>query len=115
MPAGWTPAAVLAHCAFWDLRAEALIAKWQAEGIGPAPMDTDIINEATRLPFLAIPPREAVRVALAAAEAANRAVAGLDDALRADITANAPTLHLERAEHRRAHMSEIRQALAARG
>ncbi|MCE5257791.1 MAG: maleylpyruvate isomerase N-terminal domain-containing protein [Chloroflexi bacterium] len=114
MPAGWTPASVLVHCAFWDLRAEALIAKWQAEGVGPAPLDTDIINEATRLPFLAIPPREAVRVALAASEAANRAVAALDEALAREILEHGTTLQLDRAEHRRMHMEEITVALAAR-
>jgi hypothetical protein len=31
MPAGWTVSAVLAHLAFWDLRALTLIQKWQKD------------------------------------------------------------------------------------
>jgi hypothetical protein len=41
MEAGWTAAGVLAHLAFWDLRALALLRKWQSEGIGPSPMDKE--------------------------------------------------------------------------
>ncbi|MHB9032600.1 MAG: maleylpyruvate isomerase N-terminal domain-containing protein [Anaerolineae bacterium] len=111
MPAGWTPASVLAHCAFWELRAMALVDKWSAEGIGPAPMDIDLVNEATRLPFLAIPPREAVRLFLEAAAAANRAVASLEPAFRDEIREHGTTLNIDRFAHRRKHMREIKAAL----
>ena len=111
LAAGWTPAAVLAHIAFWDLRACALLAKWQQEGIGPAPLDTDIINEATRVPFLAIPPQRALEVALSAGLAVNQAIAALSTAQVAEIREKGTTLHLNRAEHRRMHIEDIRAQL----
>ena len=111
LPAGWTPTAVLVHIAFWDLRATALLAKWQQEGIGDAPLDTDIINDATRLPFLAIPPHRALEVALSAALAANQAVAALSTTLIAEIQEKGTTLHLNRAEYRRMHIEDIREKL----
>ncbi|MHB1357516.1 MAG: hypothetical protein ACYCZF_16225 [Anaerolineae bacterium] len=115
LQAGWTPASVLVHIAFWDLRAVALLAKWQQEGIGPAPLDTDIINEATREPFLAIPPFRALEVALSAGQAVNQAIATLSPAIIADIREKGTTLHLNRAEHRRMHIQNIREQLGKHG
>jgi hypothetical protein len=111
MNAGWTPASVLAHIAFWDLRAVALLAKWQEEGIGPSDQDSDIMNEASRVPFLAIPPQQAVEVALSAAAAVNRAIASLSPAMIAEIQLKGTTLHLNRAEHKRRHIEDIREQL----
>ena len=111
LAAGWTPAAVLAHSAFWDLRACALLAKWQQEGIGPSTQDTDIINEATRVPFLAIPPQRALEIALSAGLAVNQAIATLSTAQVAEIREKGTTLHLNRAEHRRMHIEDIREQL----
>jgi hypothetical protein len=65
MPAGWTPAAVLGHLAFWDQRALTLIEKWEKSGIEPSPIDSDVVNEATRGLCLAIPPHAALEAALA--------------------------------------------------
>lgn len=111
LAAGWTPAAVLAHIAFWDLRATALLAKWRQERIGPAPLDTDIINEATRVPFLAIPPQRALEVALSAGAAVNQAIVALSPTQVAEIQEEGTTLHLNRAEHRRMHIADIREQL----
>jgi hypothetical protein len=111
MPAGWTPASVYVHIAFWDLRAAALLAKWQQEGITPSDQDTDIINEATREPFLAIPPTIALRVTLEAAKAVNRAIAALSPAMITEIQEKGTTVHLNRAEHKRMHIEDIREQL----
>ena len=111
LEAGWTPASVLVHIAFWDLRAVALLAKWQQEGIGLAPLDTDIINEATREPFLAIPPLKALEVALSAGQAVNQAIATLSTTLIAEIQERGTTLDLNRSEHRRMHIEDMREQL----
>src|SRR5947208_548303 len=75
---GWTVAVALAHLAFWDRRAAVLVRRWQrtgsvqkySEGI-----DTpDVLNEAALPAWQAIPPRAAANEALAAAEAADRAL-----------------------------------------
>src|SRR5689334_10977175 len=101
MPAGWTVAGVLAHVAFWDERATLLAERWEREGKAPAPLveaDVDWINDAPKPMFLAVPPRRAAELALAAAEAVDRKVAALSDEIIArNVSAGSP-LNLLRAE-----------------
>ncbi len=111
LEAGWTVAAVLAHLAFWDQRALTLLIKWKQDGIGPSPMDTDIVNEAMRLHCLAIPPRGAARLAIDCAVAIDREIEQLAPAMLADVEANGKTVRLDRAQHRRMHLEQIEQAL----
>jgi hypothetical protein len=111
MPAGWTVAAVLGHLAFWDIRALTLIAKWQKEGIGSSPIDTDIINEATRPLCLAIPPLAAVELVITAADAVDQAINALNLEMITEIETNGKTVLLNRSKHRRMHMAEIAQVL----
>jgi len=112
LAAGWTAAGVLAHLAFWDLRALTLLKKWQQEGIGPSPIDTDIVNEATRELCNAIAPRGAAQLALAAAAALDEAIAQLDPPMLAAVETNGTTVHLDRATHRRMHLGDIERALS---
>lgn len=111
MNAGWTVSSVMAHMAFWEIRATTLIALWQREGVGPSPLDTDLVNEVTRPLCLAIPPRAAAELALSSAETVNQAIAQLDPALMADIEQRGTTVVLNRALHRRKHLAEIREML----
>ena len=111
LAAGWTAAGVLAHLAFWDLRALTLLKKWRQEGIGPSPIDTDVVNEATRALCNAIPPQVAAQLALAAAAALDEAIEKLDPLLLAAVATDGTTVHLDRAAHRRLHLGEIEQAL----
>ncbi len=111
MPAGWTVAAVLAHLAFWDQRALTLLRQWKESGVAPSPIDTHLINEVTRVLFLAIPPRAAAELALTCAEEIDRAIAALDPALLAEVETKGTTVVLNRARHRRAHLDEIKQVL----
>jgi hypothetical protein len=111
MAAGWTVAGILAHLAFWDLRALALLRKWKQEGIGPSPIDTDIVNEAMREHCTAIPPRLAAELALSAAAAIDEAIEQLDAPMLAAVETDGTTVHLNRAAHRQMHLGEIEQAL----
>jgi len=112
MPAGWTVSAVLAHLAFWDLRALTLLQKWQNEAVTPSPIDTDEVNEATRKLCLAIEGPAAVELACSAAETVDQAIAQLSPEMVKSIQTNATNVRLERAAHRRLHIGEIQQALA---
>ena len=112
MPAGWTVSAVLAHLAFWDLRALTLIQKWQNESVAPSPIDTDVVSEATRRLCLAIEGEAAVELACSAAEAVDQAIAQLSPEMVNSIQTIATNVRLERAAHRRLHLAEIQQALA---
>ncbi len=116
MPAGWTVAAVLAHLAFWDQRIVVLVDAWQRAGATQVPStvadhDVDWINDAGKPMLLALPPRAAARLAVAAAEAADARVAGLkDEFLTANAAAGGPINPL-RATHRKEHLDEIERGL----
>jgi hypothetical protein len=114
MAAGWTAAAILAHLAFWDMRAITLIRKWQQDGVGESPVDTDVINEATRGLCLAIPPRAAAALAQEKAAELDGLIAALSPEWVDRIVTVGKTVHLKRFEHRKNHLEEIEKALGKR-
>lgn len=108
---GWTVAETLVHLAFWDLRAVVLVDRWEREGAAPSPMDIEVTNEAVRALARAIAPRAATRLAVEAAEAADRRIETLPDHL-ADAVARVGTpFNLARQAHRDEHVGEIERAL----
>jgi len=115
MEAGWTVSAVLAHMAFWDLRALTLIQKWQNDAVATSPIDTDVVNEATRRLCLAIEGQAAVELACSAADSFDQAIAQLSPEKVKSIQTIATNVRLERAAHRRQHLAEIQQALTPTG
>jgi DinB family protein len=114
MSAGWTVAGVLGHLAFWDQRILVLLENWERTGTRP-PLpneeDADWINDAGKPFLLALAPRQAADLALAVAEAVDRKVETLPDALVSANTSAGSPLKLLRAEHRREHLDEIEAAL----
>jgi hypothetical protein len=114
LEADWTVSGILAHLAFWDQRAVTLLEKWQQEGVGPSPLDTDVVNEAMRGLCVAIPPRAAAQMAIACASAIDQAIEQLDPAMLKKVETDGQTVHLNRAEHRRMHLGQIEQALGIR-
>ncbi len=110
---GWTVAATLAHIAFWDQRGLALLERWERKGVGPSPMpaDVDAINDAARALCLAIPPRAAAELAVAAAEALDRKLEQLTPEMLAQMEAAGSPLRLKRSIHRREHLDEIERLL----
>ena len=108
---GWTVAGVLAHLAFWDQRAAFLLERWQRAGVGPSEADTDAINNAAKPQWLAMPPRNAAALAVAAARAADAAVDAASPELIDQIVSIGAPISLSRAEHRREHLDEIERAL----
>ncbi len=111
MEAGWTVSAVLAHMAFWDQRAIILIDLWKKDGIGPSPIDTDVVNEATRRLCLAIPPRQAVELAISLADEVDALIASLTPEMLEEILTKGTAVNLRRANHRRSHLGDIKKTL----
>jgi len=111
--AGWTVAALLLHVAFWDRRASLLLARWTKSGVEDSPIDSDIVNDSVKDILLAVPPEAAPRLALAAAEEVDRAIAGLAPSMLSEIEGRDVHVRLDRAHHRNMHLDEIEKALGA--
>ncbi len=115
MPAGWTVAAVLAHIGFWDARAIFWLDKY-ARGVAPSPYEpenTEAVNESAKPLCLALPPRDAAKLALRLAEEADGKVKSLSDAMLAKIQATGgPPFNLSRAIHRKEHLDDIDRAVS---
>src|SRR3990172_10241255 len=111
--AGWTVAALLLHVAFWDRRASLLLARWMKSGVEDSPIDSDIVNDSVKDFLLAVPAEAAPRMALAAAEEVDRAIAGLAPSILSEIEGRDVHVRLDRAHHRNMHLDEIEKALGA--
>jgi hypothetical protein len=108
---GWTIASAFAHLAFWDQRAWVLMRKWKQSGVAASPIDDDITNDALLPLCLAIPPRVAVDLAIAAAEAIDRELEQASAELISDIAALGEKFRLWRSLHRRTHLDQIEAKL----
>jgi hypothetical protein len=114
MPDGWTPAAVLAHLAFWDQRALVLLDQLD-RGLTPPPYDEDSvdwINDTSKRFLLAMEPRAAARLAVEIAEETDRRVGELRDDRLEEAAERWFTPH--RWRDRKEHLDEIEAALASR-
>lgn len=107
----WTVAALLAHLAFWDYRALALLDRWTRMGIGSSPIDGDVVNDAARPLCMAIAPRVAAGLALLAADAIDHALECARPEMIAAVQATGGNLKFNRWEHRLEHLEEIEQVL----
>jgi hypothetical protein len=113
MPDGWTVASVLAHLAFWDQRAALLLARWQRDGVSPSDADADVINDAAKAQWLALPPRVAAQQAVDAAWAADSALDGASPELLQQIVDLGSPISVQRSFHRAEHLDEIERSLQA--
>lgn len=114
MPAGWTVSGVLVHLAFWDLRAYTLLNLWLESGIGPSPIDTDVVNETTRVICCSYPQAKAIRLFLESAQKIDSLIESLPSDFLQAVEENGKTVHLDRANHRENHLEEIQTALQKR-
>jgi DinB family protein len=114
MPAGWTPATVLGHLAFWDQHALVII-DMVDRGLTPPPHDdeaVDWINDTSKRFLVAMDPRAAALLAVQIAEETDRRIAALSDARLQEATERWFTAR--RWEDRQEHLDEIEHALAVR-
>ncbi len=113
--AGWTAAALLAHLAVWDRRVLALLRRWKEQGVDLSPIDADAVNEALKPLCLALPPRKAIELCRASAEAVDAEIETLRPEFVAQIdaylAANPFQFRLSRSIHRNAHLDEIDRLL----
>lgn len=108
----WTVAIALAHLAFWDRRVLHLVDLAERGGAGAFPIIDVSVNDLA-LPFwAALPPREAVRIAIETSEALDQRLETLPPHLLEMIFTGNPRW-VQRGLHRDAHLDEIDAALKA--
>jgi hypothetical protein len=104
---GWTIAAVLAHLAFWDNYALALLKRWKTDGVSPSPHEWDNINDALFPLTLEIPPRIAAQSAVSSADATDNEVRKSTVKFIKSVEKLNEPYRLNRSIHRKAHLDEI--------
>ena len=114
---GWTIGALLAHLAFWD---RLVIERWTraiADGdtvpVSLSDVLTDLINDASLAQWSAMPGPLAGREAIAAAEAVDTYVEGLEEARVAAAEEAGLARLIDRSRHRAEHLDAIEAALGA--
>jgi len=108
----WTVAILLAHLAFWDRRALDTLDRTEQAGAVTSP-DVDVVANDLSLPlWAAIPPRDAVRLAIEAAEALDRRLEVYPAELVAAVLVARPRW-IRRHLHRNEHLDEADAALPA--
>ncbi len=106
----WTVAITLAHLAFWDRRVLAILDKTETSG-KLVTLEVDLAANDVALPlWAAIPPREAARLALEAAETVDRRLENFPPALL-EAVYNESKRWVVRAMHRTDHLDEAEAAL----
>ncbi len=115
---GWTVSAVLAHVAFWD---RVRMMGWERNdperGYFESDAEQDMINDSALPQWHALPPNEAVREVLAAAEQLDDKIKNLSPDVVAryrEKTSGQVQWMLDRSIHRHRHIDEIEQALGIR-
>ena len=110
----WTPGVVFAHLAFWDRRVLLTLEASQAAG-RVVVVDVDIAANDISLPlWLAVPPRDAMRLAVDTAADLDERLATTDPGLLDELHAEVPRW-VRRHLHRDEHLDELEAALGARG
>ena len=105
----WTVATALVHLAFWDRRAHAALDRTEAEG-AVAAVDVDVsVNDLSLPIWSAVPPVEAARLAVEAAEALDARIEGYPPELFAAVDATNPRW-VRRSIHRDSHLAEAEAA-----
>jgi DinB family protein len=110
LPGGWTVSALLAHLAWWDRIA---LERWDdlIQSEVPPTYIADSINDEMLPRWRSVPAEEAVREALAAAEAVDARIASAPDDLVARVGREWPRM-LDRSLHRNEHLDEIDRAVS---
>jgi hypothetical protein len=116
---GWTIGALLAHVAFWD---RLVIERWTraiADGdtipVSLSDVLTDLINDASLAQWSAMPGPLAGREAIAAAEAVDSYIEGLEEARVAAAEEAGLARLIDRSRHRAEHLDAIEAALGTGG
>ncbi|HUO58937.1 MAG TPA: DinB family protein [bacterium] len=108
---GWTVAGALAHLAFWDWNQLSVLRQWEPGHEKVIPMDVQAVNEAIHQSSKKIPPRQAITMALLAANEVDGEVERIPKELADLILLKGQERLIHRAPHRRNHLDKIEKSL----
>ncbi len=108
----WTVAITLAHLAFWDRRALDALDRTAREGKVIELVIDLVVNDLSLPLWAAIPPREAIRLAVEAAQAVDARVDDYPSELVEAVMGYYPRW-IRRSAHRNEHLAETEAALSA--
>lgn len=106
----WTVAVALAHMVFWDRRVKYVLDMTERDGKVFIPNLDIVINDLSLPLWRAIPPREAARLCIEAAEECDRRLETYNPKLLEEIYETNKRL-VVRALHRNEHLDEVDEAL----
>jgi uncharacterized damage-inducible protein DinB len=106
----WTVAITLAHLAFWDRRVMFILDKTKQDGKLSAPEIDVVVNDISLPHWAAIPPREATRLAVEAAQTLDKRLEEYPQELLEQVY-NSNKRWVIRALHRGEHLDEVDEAL----
>ena len=109
---GMTVADALVHLAFWDEYCVSWIQQYEHSGVISLGEDYHAVNAGLRAVARLVPDREAIPMALDAADTVDEHVETITPELAATIETDISPRVLERAAHRREHLDQIERVLA---
>lgn len=112
LPGGWTVSALLAHLAWWDRLALRRWEEFLRSGTRPTYLD-DAVNDELLPEWLSVRPRDAVREVLEAAEAVDRLIATVPEAILDEMKRSGWERGVDRNLHRNEHLGEIGRSAKA--
>jgi hypothetical protein len=108
---GWTVSVALSHLAFWDRRIAFVLDRWMRDGTPHVEFDDDVVNYALEAIHAAVEPRQAARLAVESAKAADAAIARTPHDIASQLIAGDSAYLLRRKNHRTEHIEQIEGAL----
>jgi len=109
----WTVSIVYAHIAWWDRRVMYVLNESEKNGKLFVPEIDIFVNDLSLPLWAAVPPKEAVRIAMENAEAVDKRLEEYPEALLEEIR-NYSERWIIRALHRNEHLNEAEEALKGR-
>jgi hypothetical protein len=111
LPNGWTVTVALAHLAFWDLTQVTRLKRWMEKGVKPQSMDAEVMNGPLADVTAGLHSLFVSKLVVEAARETDQLIEDLTPAQFEELAGMGLERNLHRAQHRRAHLPKIEEAI----